>query len=176
MDMTSQLLETKLAGGGKQREEEESFGTGRGGAHNYSGGAGRAPPSADIGYGVTAVGVVAAAEVPVHSRRAASEPTTPADGIGKRPDVPAGVGPTVNMYSGEARESYLAGIAAHDGGSVRVCVCVFFTFILDIKFVGCTSRGHTGGRSHRIFHPPSFCGACLNFSREKEAIPFPRQP
>ena len=58
-----------------------------------------------------------------------------------------------------------------------VCVCVFFPFILDIKFVGRTSRGHTGGRSHRIFYPPSFCGACLNFSREKDsAIPFPRQP
>ena len=58
-----------------------------------------------------------------------------------------------------------------------VCVCVFFPFILDIKFVGRTSRGHTGGRSQRIFHPPSFCGACLNFSREKDsAIPFPRRP
>ena len=58
-----------------------------------------------------------------------------------------------------------------------VCVCVFFPFILDIKFVGRTSRGHTGGRSDRIFHPPSFCGACLNFSREKgSAIPFPRRP
>ena len=53
-----------------------------------------------------------------------------------------------------------------------VCVCVFFLFILDIKFVGHTSRGHTGGRSHRISHPPSFCGACLTFSREKDlAIP-----
>ena len=31
-----------------------------------------------------------------------------------------------------------------------VCVCVFFPFILDIKFVGRTSRGHTGGRSHRF--------------------------
>ena len=58
-----------------------------------------------------------------------------------------------------------------------MCVCVFFPFILDIKFVGRTSRGHTGGRSHRIFHPPSFCGACLNFSREKDsAIPFPYRP
>ena len=58
-----------------------------------------------------------------------------------------------------------------------VCVCVFFPFILDIKFVGRTSRDHTGGRSHRISHPPSFCGACLNFSREKDsAIPFPRRP
>ena len=35
-----------------------------------------------------------------------------------------------------------------------VCVCFFFPFILDIKFVGRTSRGHTGGRSHRISHPP----------------------
>ena len=52
--------------------------------------------------------------------------------------------------------------------SYCVC-CVFFPFILDIKFVGRTSRGHTGGRSHRISHPPSFCGACLNFSREKDS-------
>ena len=60
---------------------------------------------------------------------------------------------------------------------VCVCVCVFFPSILDIKFVGRTSRGHTGGRSHRIFHPPSFCGACLDFCREKDsAIPFPRRP
>ena len=56
-------------------------------------------------------------------------------------------------------------------------VCDFFPFILDIKFVGRTSRGHTGGRSHRISHPPSFCGTSLNFSREKDsAFPFPRRP
>ena len=48
---------------------------------------------------------------------------------------------------------------------VCVCVCVFFPFILDIKFVGRASRGHTK-RSHRISHPPFFCGTCLNFSRE----------
>ena len=31
--------------------------------------------------------------------------------------------------------------------------------------------------SHRIYHPPSFCGACLYFSREKDsAVPFPRRP
>ena len=60
--------------------------------------------------------------------------------------------------------------------AVSCVVCVFFPFILDIMFVGGTSRGHTGGRSHRISHPPSFCGACLNFSREKDsAIPFPRR-
>ena len=47
---------------------------------------------------------------------------------------------------------------------VCVCVCVSFTFILDVKFVGCTSRGHTGGRSHRIIYPPSsFCDAYFFF-------------
>ena len=31
--------------------------------------------------------------------------------------------------------------------------------------------------SHRISHPPSFCGACLHFSREKDSVvPFPRRP
>ena len=34
------------------------------------------------------------------------------------------------------------------GRSPCVYVCVFFPSILDIKFVGHTSRGHTGGRSH----------------------------
>ena len=58
-----------------------------------------------------------------------------------------------------------------------VCACVFSPFILDIKFVGRTSRGHTGGRSHRISHSLFFCDACLNFSRETvSAIPFPRRP
>ena len=116
-DMRTQLLEVKSTGGGQQSEEEESGGNGRGAAHNYSGGAERASPTADTGYGVTAAGVAVAAEVSVHSRRAASEPTRSADNIGRRPEVPAGVDPTVNMYSGEARESHLAGIAAHDGDS-----------------------------------------------------------
>ena len=90
-------------------------------------------------------------------------------------------------------EYYLVGISvADDLGAdncyrlefltfdVCLCVCVlfvFFLFILDVKFVGCTSRGHTGGRSHMIFYPPSFCGACLYFSREKDsAVHFPRRP
>ena len=70
-----------------------------------------------------------------------------------------------------------AGISREGENGSTVCVCVFFPSILDIKFVGRTSRGHTGGRSHRIFNPPSFCGACLDFCREKDsAIPFPRRP
>ena len=52
------------------------------------------------------------------------------------------------------------------------CVRVFFPIVLDIKFVGRSSRGHTGGRSHGISPPPSFCGACLNFSREKDSAIF----
>ena len=117
VDMNSQLLEAKSVGGGQQREEEKSGGTGRGAVHNYNGGAGRASPTADIGYGATAVGAAAAAEVPVHSRRTASEPTRQADDTGSRPEAPADARLTVNMYSGEARESHLARIAEHDGGS-----------------------------------------------------------
>ena len=49
-----------------------------------------------------------------------------------------------------------------------VCVCCHSIYS------GRTSRGHTGGRPHRISHPPSLCGACLDFSREKDsAFPFP---
>ena len=60
---------------------------------------------------------------------------------------------------------------------VCVYVCIFFQFILDVRLVGRTSRGHKEGRSHRISHPPPFCGACINFSREKNsAVPFPRRP
>ena len=78
---------------------------------------------------------------------------------------------------GLRRTMYLQHLVQNKPDEVDKCVCVFFPSILDIKFVGRTSRGHTGGRSHRIFNPPSFCGACLDFCREKDsAIPFPRRP
>ena len=58
--------------------------------------------------------------------------------------------------------------------------CVYMCFLpiySGRQAYGRTSRGHTGGRSHRISHPPSFCGACLHFSREKDsAVPVPRRP
>ena len=57
--------------------------------------------------------------------------------------------------------------------NVCVCVCVIFQFVLDVKLVGCTRRDHTGGGSHRISHLPSFCYACLYFSREKDSSSFP---
>ena len=55
-----------------------------------------------------------------------------------------------------------------------LCVCCHP--IHSGRSCGRTSRGHTGGRSHRI-SPPSFCGACLHFYREKDlAVPLPRRP
>ena len=65
MSMMRQLTQTTTTGVGQR--EEESGGTGRGAPQNYSGGAGRVPPTADTGYGATAVGATAAAMVPVHS-------------------------------------------------------------------------------------------------------------
>ena len=64
----------------------------------------------------------------------------------------------------------------------NVCVCVSYDSFwtsssLDVPARVTQEEGQTGGRSHKIFHPPSFCGGCLNFSREKDsAIPFPRRP
>ena len=74
-------------------------------------------------------------------------------------------------YTGEEEHQYwsrlLHNIRYYSGDSLItplvLLLCIFFPFILDIKVVGRTSRGHTGGRSHRIYHPPSFCGACPNF-------------
>ena len=42
-----------------------------------------------------------------------------------------------------------------------VCVCVFFAFILDITFVGRTSRGHTGF----LIHLPSAVRALIFLAR-----------
>ena len=118
MGMMRQLTQTRTAGAGPH--EEESGGTGRGAAHNPSSGAGRVPPAAVTGYGVTAVGVgrtrgaaaveaTAAREFTVHDR-ATSEPADP------RPVLPAGVGPMIDVRHGEARDPYLAGITAYDEG------------------------------------------------------------
>ena len=49
-----------------------------------------------------------------------------------------------------------------------VCVCVFFPSILDIKFVGRTSRGHTGGRQGHtgfLIHLPSAVRALIFVAR-----------
>ena len=52
-----------------------------------------------------------------HSSRA-SDGSRPADDAGRRSEVPVGVDPMINMQHGEAKDSFLAGITAHDGGGV----------------------------------------------------------
>ena len=44
------------------------------------------------------------------------------------------------------------------------CVCVFFPI-----YSGRQIRWKYQPGSHRISHSPSFCGACFNFSREKDS-------
>ena len=60
---------------------------------------------------------------------------------------------------------------------VCVCVCFVIPLILDARHVdGCTSRGHTQEEGYTGPVPPSFCGACLIFYREKDsAIPSPHE-
>ena len=55
-----------------------------------------------------------------------------------------------------------------------VCVCVVIPFILDIKFVGRTTRGHTGGKFTRDFSS-TFLLRCVPsfFSREGFSRSFP---
>ena len=108
MNMMRQLTQTRTAGAGQH--EEESGGTGRGAARNPRSGAGRVPPTAVTGYGVTAVGAgrtrgaaaveaTAAREFTVHDR-ATSEPAD------TRPVLPTGVGPMIDVQRGEARDPY----------------------------------------------------------------------
>ena len=60
----------------------------------------------------------------------------------------------------------------------RVCVYIMWVCVCFLPiYSGHKVRWTYQPRSHRIFHLPSFCGACLNFSREKDsAIPFSRRP
>ena len=105
--------ETRTAGDG--RRGEESGGARRDAAHIYSSGARRGPLPAATGHRVTAVQdegtgeATAARNFPVH-HRAASEPAD------TRPGLPTGVGPMIDVRSGEARDPYLAGITAYDQG------------------------------------------------------------
>ena len=97
--------ETRTAGDG--RRGEESGGARRDAAHIYSSGTRRGPLTAATGYRVTAVQdegageATAAKNFPVH-HRAASEPAD------TRPGLPTGVGPMIDVRSGEARDPYLA--------------------------------------------------------------------
>ena len=68
-----------------------------------------------------------------------------------RCSIPTGKRGPLNNLLNNFRYTYLTKDQPPPSNSnLVVCVCVFFPFILDIKFVGRTSRGHTGGRSHRF--------------------------
>ena len=53
-----------------------------------------------------------------YSSRASDEPR-PADDTGRRQNVPAGVGPMVNMQRGKSTDSFLAGITVLSSGFQR---------------------------------------------------------
>ena len=119
MDMMQELLQAKSADGGQQ--EEKSGGSGRGNENEDSDGAGRAPcEEGATGARVGATtGTAAGGRVSNHSSRA-SGGSRPADDTGRRREVPAGVGPMINMQRSEARNSSIAGIAAHDGDGALI--------------------------------------------------------
>ena len=103
MGMMQQLVQAKSVDGGQQKEE--SGGTGRGDANDYSDGAKRAPrkegaAGARVG---TTTATVAGVRVSNHSSRA-SDGSRPADHTGWRPKIPAGVSPIINIQRGETRE------------------------------------------------------------------------
>ena len=114
MGMMQQLLQVKSSDGGQQ--EEKSGGSSRGDANEDSGGDGRAPrEEGAAGKRVGATTETAAGwKVSNHSSRA-SDGSRPADDTGRRPEVPDGAGPMINIQRCEARYSFTAGIAAHDG-------------------------------------------------------------
>ena len=102
MDMMQRLLQAKSTHKGQQ--EERSGVSGRRDANNDSGGDGRAPR--EEGVASTRVDVTTATDaggrVVSHSSRV-SDGSRPADGTGRRLEVPSGVGPMINMQRVEAR-------------------------------------------------------------------------
>ena len=117
MGMMQQLLQAKSADGGHQ--EETPDGSGRVDADEDSGGVGRAPRekrAADTRVGATTE-TAARGKMSSHSSRASDE-SRPADDTGRRAEIPTGVGTMINMQRDEARDKFLADIAAHDGEDI----------------------------------------------------------
>ena len=178
MGMMRQLTQTRTAGAGQH--EEESGGTGRGAAHNPSSGAGRVPPTAVTGYGVTAVGVgrtrgaaaveaTAAREFTVYDR-ATSEPAD------TRPVLPTGVGPMIDVRRGEARDPYLAGITAYEEG--RDVLRTDFKS-LPARVVPPVLKAEKGGFSKiqaRVFPQSEYVGYNSPFRRPRHASGTSRGP
>ena len=65
------------------------------------------------------------------------------------------------LYSGEHNKNQFPDHRQTFAANSCVCVCVFFPFILDFKFVGSISRGHAGF----LIHLPSAVRAFIFFAR-----------
>ena len=137
--MMQQLFQAKSADGGQQKGE--SGGIGRRDENGDSGGAGRAPrKEGAAGARIGALTATAAGgRVSNHSSRA-SDGSRPTDDTGRRPEVPAGVGPMINIQRGETRDSFLAGKATQDGGGV-----LSFSFQRQPRVVPSVLKGEKGG-------------------------------
>ena len=57
--------------------------------------------------------------------------------------------------------------------SQQLCLCVFFSFILDVKFVGSTSRGHTGFLTHLFPSAVVAVSCCLHIKNRSDLYPVP---
>ena len=115
MGMMQKLLQAKSGDGGQHEEKPGSIG--RGGANDDSGGIGRA--SHETGLLVQGLALrqqLLQGEYNHNSR--ASEGSRPVDGTSQILEVLVGVGPMINVRRGETRDSFLAGIVAHDGCGV----------------------------------------------------------
>ena len=91
---------------------------------------------------------------PVDRRRLVTDPQL-------RQEVATAVGR--HLRANPPGDSSVDNVEAAFAAAIMCVLCVFFPFILDIKFVGRTSRGYTGGRSHRISHPPPSAVRALIF-------------
>ena len=57
--------------------------------------------------------------------------------------------------------------------SQQLCVCVFFSLILDVKFVGSTSRGHTGFLIHLLPSAVVAVSCYLHIKNRSDLYPVP---
>ena len=107
-EMMQQLLQAKPVGG--RQQGEVSGGSGRRAAHNESNGARRVPQqqetAADARRGATTAAVGGSDQWSDRNSMTSERSRPAADYMGRRPEVPAGVGPVTRMEHGEARDLY----------------------------------------------------------------------
>ena len=120
-EMMQQLLQAKPVGGGQQGEVSGC--SGRRAAHNESNDTRRVPQqetAADARRGATTAAVGGSDQWSDRNSMTSERSRPAADYMGRRPEVPAGVGPITRMEHGEARNLYPAGIAVNGEEGVFV--------------------------------------------------------